>query len=233
MNCKESQDAFTDYLGDELSEARAGEFKQHIKDCSHCRQELVALNKTRGLLQDGWPEEPIPQHLVYEFTKSPSRSVWQRWWPPEPQRFVLASFSVTACFILCIGSLTLFRTQVHFGQGGLQVSFGQSVHQLPQPPMVTPVRSEVSRESLQPLVDLALQQMEQKQDKRLETVLLQLRTEIQDRRDADMRRIANELRQLESAQNVVYRQTVSSNSYLETLARDLYVKANTPAEMVH
>jgi hypothetical protein len=233
MNCKESQSLFADYLGSELPEGQSGEFKQHIKNCPQCSNELASLTKTCSLLQVGWPEEPIPQHLVYELPRSSSRSGWLRWWQPGAPRFVMASLTLTGCLILCAGSLSLFRTQIRIGQGGFQVSFGQSVQPSLQPSAVTPVRLGSDTRDLQPLVDRALQQIEQKQDQRLEAALLRLKAGFQERRDADMRRIANELRQLESTQNVVYRQAVSSNTYLETLARDFVLKANLPAQLVH
>ena len=232
MNCKETQEFFAEYLGDELPVGRSSEFKQHIKDCADCRQELASLTRTRSLLREGWPEEPIPQQLVFDLPRSTSQSIWQRWWQPGALRFVMASLTLTVCLILCAGSLSLFRTQVHLGEGGFQVSFGQSIQPSLQSPAV-PVRMESNPKEVQTLVDRALQEIEQKQNQRLDVVFLRLKADLQEKRDADMRRIANELRQLESTQNVVYRQAVSSNSYLETLARDFYLKANSPGQLVH
>ena len=85
----------------------------------------------------------------------------------------------------------------------------------------------INHEAFQVLIDEALQRFEQNQNARLQQALLETKAEWEAKRNADLVRVAKEFKYLESTQNVVWKETVRNNSYLETLARDLYVKTSS------
>jgi hypothetical protein len=87
----------------------------------------------------------------------------------------------------------------------------------------------LDRREVENLIDRSIQGLEEKQRVRLEEVLLG----IEARRNADLRRIAGELNQLESTQSVVYREAMNNQATVESLARDLYAKVNAPASLSH
>jgi hypothetical protein len=91
----------------------------------------------------------------------------------------------------------------------------------------------LSRREAQDLVSQAVAQLDEKQGARIQEVAEQIRAEMEAKRTADLRRISNELRVLESTQNIVYRQALSNQSYLETLARDFVLKVNSPGGSTH
>src|SRR2546426_1956600 len=127
MNCEKSRELFADYLGEELSQSETRKLKDHLGACQTCRQELSLLSSTKTALKVGWPDESIPQSLTFEFVKpSPQRS-WSQLGRFSLPKVVWVSLSVSACFILCLLSLALLRTQIQIENGKFKLSFGQPV----------------------------------------------------------------------------------------------------------
>ncbi len=232
MNCDESRALFADLLGEEISTSNAGGLKDHLQSCADCRRELAGLSRTRNLIEQGWPEESIPQNLVFEFTQPSVPGFWGLWERSGLARLGLATLTVTAGLILCFVSLALLQTHLTVGRNGVAVSFGRTVG-LPsaqvdggaQAPSSLPAL--FTRQEIQNLINQAVLELEKNQEARLEQASVQMDA----RRTADLRRIANELRVLESTQNIVYRETLSNQSYVETLARDMVLKMNAPSRV--
>lgn len=238
MNCERCRELMVDFLGDEIDVSDAKELRQHLRECRKCQEELASLGRTRTLVQTAWPEEPIPQNLVFEFSRRTSRGFWHLWRRYGLTRFALASVTVVACLVFCFLSLALLRTQLHFGQGSYTISFGWPTGPSSRESTVSPMKPGavadwLSRREAQDLVSQAVAQLDEKQGARIQEVAEQIRAEMEAKRTADLRRISNELRVLESTQNIVYRQALSNQSYLETLARDFVLKVNSPGGSTH
>jgi hypothetical protein len=234
MDCDKSHELLIGFIGGEITGPEAKEMKEHLQECSGCREELASLSRTRMLLRQAWPDEPIPQNLIFDFPGIPGRKFWGLWSRFGLARFSLATITVTSCLILCFSSLALLQTRLKVGEGGFAVSFGPS-SKLPSGPAdraassTTPLPVALDRREVENLIDRSVQGLEEKQRVHLEEILLQ----IESRRNADLRRIANELRVLESTQSVVYREAMNNQSTVESLARDFYFKVNAPASLSH
>lgn len=230
MNCEKSRELFADYLGEELSQSDTRELKDHLRGCQVCREELSLLSSTKTALKVGWPDESIPQSLTFEFVKPSPQGFWSRLRRFAIPKVVWVSLSVSACFILCLLSLALLRTQIQIENGKFKLSFGQPV-QLISATGATQLNSRtpanVNPEAIQVLIDQALQRFEQNQKTGLEQALREAKAEWEAKRNADLVRVAKEFKYLESTQNVVWKETVRNNSYLETLARAFYVKTSS------
>ena len=234
MNCKTSRELFPDFIGEELSTTDTKELKDHLKVCQGCRQELSLLTRTKTALQVGWPDEPIPRSLIFEYTKPSPSSFWSQLWKLKLPKAALGSLAVTACFIVSLMSLSLARTQIQVGNGVFKLSFGSSSQTAPtaqkivqsSSPGAIPAQYAGSRESLQALIDQALQRWQQTQDSKLQQGLLDTKSELETKRNLDLRSIAKELQYLQSVQQVVWKEAMRNNSNIETLA-DYYVKSSS------
>ncbi|MGH9428363.1 MAG: anti-sigma factor family protein, partial [Terriglobia bacterium] len=154
MNCERSREVFADYLGEELARVEAQELQLHLKTCQGCRQELALLGSTKATLRSTLPEVAIPQHLSFNFSK-PQPQGWIQWlW--QPRYATLAA--VTACFVICVASLALFRTQLKIGSEGFQISFGSSTVTTATPaPVAPPVTvAGLGQEEVQRLIEARL-----------------------------------------------------------------------------
>ena len=237
MNCERSREMLVDLIGDEITGTAAKELKQHLQDCPNCREELISLTRTRSLLRQAWPDEAVPQELMFEIPKLQTRRFWGLWDRSGLVRFALASLTITACLALCFLFMALLRTQFRYEQNHFSISFGRAG----EPSLQTaswpgkdhlPVEW-VSRREVQDLISRAVEQAEANQRAQIQGVTREIGVRMEAKRTADLRRIANELRVLEGSQNNVYRAALSNQSYLETLARDFMLKENSPASSVH
>jgi hypothetical protein len=129
-------------------------------------------------------------------------------------------------------TLASVRTQIQYENGGLKISFGQKG----QPALagkVSPAnggRAQTDGGS-PPVQDFnqALRRVEENQTAKLQKALFDVKSESEAKRRADLRRIAQAFKYLENTQNVVMKEALRNNSIFESLARDLYVKTNSPA----
>ncbi len=107
-------------------EAKRSELQLHLKTCQGCRQELALLGSTKTTLMRALPEVSIPQHLSFNFSK-PRPQGWFQWL--RQSRYATLA-AVTAGFVVCVASLSMFRTQLKIGPEGFQISFGSSTDRL-------------------------------------------------------------------------------------------------------
>jgi hypothetical protein len=219
MNCEKSRELFIDYLGEELSRPDTKQLKDHLEHCQGCRQELSLLTRTKTTLRMAWPDEPIPQNQIFDFAESRPGGFWGRWGEMRVPKAFTVSLTATVCLILCLVTLALVRTQIQIANGSVKITFGQ--------PDQSVSAGKVSHASVQDL-DQALRSIEENQAAKLQQALLEVKSESEAKRSADLRRIARAFKYLESAQNVVMKEALRNNSIFETLARDLYVRTNSP-----
>jgi hypothetical protein len=72
-----------------------------------------------------------------------------------------------------------------------------------------------------------LAQSEQRQNSKFEKLLLEAKTEINTNRTEDMQKVSQGLKYLEMTQGEVWKAAARNASYLESLAREVYVKASS------
>ena len=221
MNCEKSRELFADYLGEELAKTEGLQLQEHLRSCVSCRQELALLSGTKSTLQVAWPEESIPQHLSFEFAGGAEPGFWSRLLTLRWPRVVSASVAVTACFLVCLLSLALLRAQIRVDKGGFSLSFNRSAQPAvgSSAALVTAGVLQLDPEAVKVLLDQSLKQFERQQDTKLQQMLQDAKLEWEAKRAADYARVGKELRYLESAQNVVWKETLMNNSNLEMLAR--------------
>ncbi len=218
MNCEKSRELFVDYLGEEISKTEARGLQEHLKACPSCQQELGLLVRTRSALRVAWPDEAIPQNLNFEFASPTGQSFWSRLLPLRLPGVAWASISITACFVICATVLALLQARIRIENGSFNLSFGR----VTGPVTVNDAQSNV--EAVKTLLNQSLKEFDANQSARLRQALQETRSEWESKRSADLARVAKELKYLESAQNVVWKETLTNNLNVETLAR-AYVQA--------
>jgi Putative zinc-finger len=225
MNCERSRELFADYLGEELVRGEAQELQLHLKTCQGCRQELSLLASTKATLKQALPEVAMPQHLSFNFSKPRPQGWFQ--WLRQPRYATLAAF--TACFVICLASLALFRTQLEMRNGDFRISFGD------QPGPTTTVSKErdpsfpasATREEVQAAIQQAVQRFQEDQESRMQQELRKLKFEVEANRHNDMKQVARGFKFLEETQSLVWKEAAKNSSYLDTIARDLFVKTSS------
>ena len=225
MNCERSRELFADYLGEELARGEAQQLQLHLKTCQGCRQELSLLASTKATLKQALPEVAMPRHLSFNFSK-PQPQGWVQWLR-QPRYATLAAF--TACFVICLASLALFRAQLEMRNGDFRISFGEprgATTSLPERRSPSlPVST--TREEVQAAIQQAVQRLQDEQDSRLQQELRKLKFEVEANRHNDMKQVVRGFKFLEETQSLVWKEAAKNSSYLDTIARDLFVKTSS------
>jgi anti-sigma factor RsiW len=226
MNCEETRDLLMDFIGDEISKADAQHLKKHLATCPGCREELARISATKACLLKGWPDETAPQPLVFNFSQPSSQQRWS-WpgfwaWPPA----IRASLSIALCFMLCIVTLAVTRTRIQFDHGNFAISFGSAAVSSAAIPTASLnlTGAASNQEQLRTLVSQVVSEQAQRQNAQWQQLILQARTEWESQRQTDLQGISGKLKYLESTQNLIWKETAKNNSYVESLARDVYLR---------
>jgi Putative zinc-finger len=229
MNCEKSRELFADYLGEELARGEAQELQLHLKTCQGCRQELALLGSTKTTLMRALPEVSIPQHLSFNFSK-PQPQGWFGWLGQSRYSSLAA---VTACFVICVASLALFRTQLKFGSEGFQISFGSSTPTAATPAPVAPqvTVAGLGKEEIQRLIDARLAEIDQTQTARFERTLMEARNQWQAQRQQDWQQMSAGLQYLETNQKSMVQDAARNSTYIQSLANNFYARAEKPASL--
>lgn len=225
MNCERSRELFADYLGEELERGEAQQLQLHLKTCQGCRQELALLASTKATLKQALPEVAMPRHLSFNFSK-PQPQGWFQWlW--QPRYATLAAF--TACFVICLASLALFRAQLEMRNGDFRISFGEPHRSTTPAAEERKPSSPVSatREEVQAAIQQAVQRLQDQQDSRMQQDLRRLKFEVETNRHNDMKQVVQGFKFLEETQSLVWKEAARNSSYLDTIARDLFVKTSS------
>jgi hypothetical protein len=229
MNCEKSRELFADYLGEELARGDAQELQLHLKTCQGCRQELALLGSTKTTLIRALPEVSIPQHVAFNFSK-PRPQGWFEWLRQSRYATVAA---VTAGFVVCVASLSMFRTQVKIGQDGFEISFGSSAAQIAVPATIAPqvAVAGLGKEEVQRLVDAKLAEIDQAQTARFDRALMEVRNQWQVQRQQDWQQMSAGLRYLEANQKTMVQDAARNSTYIQSLANNFYARAEKPLSL--
>jgi hypothetical protein len=220
MNCNQVRDLLVDYLGGEIGRQDGRNFKHHLLSCPACRKELAALRSTQNTLVQGWPEELIPQPLSFKL-EAPTPSTRKPFWglgtlPP----FLRWPLTVTASFILCISTLALTRSSFQYSQGQFSVSFGQ-----PAGFRSGALAGPLSQEQIKMAVAQEIGEHPKGQEAQLKVLLAQFEERWASQQQSGYQQVANRLKYLEATQNLVWKETAQNKSYVESLARDFYLRS--------
>jgi putative zinc finger protein len=227
MNCERSRELFADYLGEELARDAAQELQLHLKTCQGCRQELALLGSTKATLKRALPEVTIPRHVSFNFSKPQP----QGWFGRLRQSRYASLAAVTACFVICVASLALFRTQLKFSSEGVQISFGFSSPASTPAPLAPQVMvAGLGKEEVQRLIEARLTEIELTQTVRFERTLMEAKKQWQAQRKEDWQQVSAGLRYLEANQKSMVQDTARNSTYIQSLA-NIYARAERPAPL--
>ncbi len=223
MICETARSFLIDYLGGEIGRDEKRQLRQHLLDCPDCRRELSALRLTRNAVKQGWPEEPIPQPISFRLESQGVSSFRGFGWMGVLPTFLRWPLIVTVSFCICLLALALTKTSFQFSQGQVALSFGGRTVISPGQ-KVSQGQSVLSLEQVRLTVEQALNQNQKRQETRWQQLLDQAGKDWNSRRQVDYETVAGRLKYLESTQNVVWKETIQNKSYVESLARDLYLR---------
>lgn len=229
MNCERSRELFADYLGEELAKGEAQELQMHLKSCLGCRQELSLLASAKATLKQALPEIAMPRHVSFNFSKTQP----QGWFGWLRQSRYASLAAVTACFVVCVASLALSRTQLKFGSEGVQITFGGSTPAAVTPPPVAPqvTVAGLGKEEVQRLIEAKLTEIEQTQTVRFERTLTEAKNQWQAQRQQDWQQMSAGLRYLEANQKSMVQDAARNSTYIQSLANNFYARAEKPVSL--
>jgi len=229
MNCEKFRELFADYLGEELESSGAQELQMHLKSCQGCRQELALLGSTKTTVKRALPEVSIPQRLSFNFSKPQAQSWFQ--WLLQPRYATLAA--ATTCFVICVASLALFRTQLKLGSDGFQISFGSSAAKAETPAPIAPQVpvAGLGKEEVQRLIEAKLTELERTQAVRFERTLLDTKNQWEMQRRQDWQQMSAGLRYLEANQKSMVQDAARNSTFIQSLANNFHARAEKPASL--
>jgi hypothetical protein len=181
------------------------------------------LASAKATLKQALPDVAMPQHLSFNFSK-PQPQGWFHWLR-QPRYATLATG--TACFVICLASLALFRTQLEMRNGGFRISFGDRPGATTTAPKEQNLPAGATREEVQAAIQQAVQRFQEGQESRMQQELQKLKFEVEANRHNDMKQVVRGFKVLEETQSLVWKEAAKNSSYLDTIARDLFVKTSS------
>jgi predicted anti-sigma-YlaC factor YlaD len=120
-----------EFIFEELPAAEMARARQHLADCSNCRDQVERFQQTLAILRSAPAEEP-PRSIVFEFEK-PARRLW-KWFP--------AAAAIAALVVMTIALAG--RVHVEWRDSQVTVAFGQSISG-PEPDPAAELALELER----------------------------------------------------------------------------------------
>ncbi|MCK5712309.1 MAG: zf-HC2 domain-containing protein [Hyphomicrobiaceae bacterium] len=104
MTCNNYKDLMMGYLDDELSDEQRIKFKEHLTDCSDCRQELEEFKKLKAITDDVTLMEPEDK-------------IWEQYWGNLYNRLERGIgwilFGISAILLLIYGGFKMIEEIVN------------------------------------------------------------------------------------------------------------------------
>ena len=177
--CQRKEDLVT-YLYGEATSAQEDSFKQHLKECRNCEQELKEFGFARQTLQTWEVIPPLPMVLELGATQPRSlRAIFQELAAILPAWFKYGTglVGVGAALLLC---LAIFNTQIHYNKEGF--SFQTALYNGKTTIKEIPVtNSNYSEEATKTLVAKMLADKQAQFSQELEAKRAQIEQDIQQR----------------------------------------------------
>lgn len=197
MACPEWKPRLMDWILEELPPAEAQEVERHVESCGDCGRSLAELRQAIHLLKESLPEREMPARLV--FLEEKSRS--------HPVPFLVS----------------LWRTAALAGLAAvifLGIVLGGYSRWGNRPAAPVPVSSAgLTRPEVEALVKQGVAEGLEQQKQMLQEVSLQSAARFEKAQARNLRLVASKLDFLESAQNVVWKQTQEQGAMMEVIAR--------------
>jgi hypothetical protein len=229
----DNHDALLDYVYDEGHPAERLKIARHLQNCATCSVAVLELQEVRGLLSDWTP--PFSQlgfKIVQESNPEPHRA----WWRPSGGVPVWAQ--AAAAVLIFAAGLGVSQLNVSYSDGVWTVSTPWSVPpqdgplvskgpvmmlptdvvlraSAPDPRLAEsrPDRSQPADE-LERRVRALIAESEARQERRLGSTVVQMARELDSQRIADMRRVEQNIGQLESQTGAEIQQQRQLMDYL-------------------
>jgi hypothetical protein len=204
-NC-DMREALVSYLYNEAPPEENHRVEEHLVACSACKQEVVAFERVRGMLQQ-WQLEDMP--IVRVVTE-----------PPLPRRTALAALKellvITPVWAKALGVaamamlvLAVIGTDISIGREGFSfhadILRRQSVTQTATVPenqstddFIKTTDIERVRADVRALVSQMIAESERQQKEDIKAQLVSLQSQLQNMRSADLARIATRVQEHQS-----------------------------------
>jgi hypothetical protein len=209
MHITDNEDALLDYLYDEGEPAERIRIASHLQECAACSVAVLELQSVRGLLKEWTPPAATLGYAVVQ-TPVPASQ-------PTPPRMAARTFprwaQAAAAVALFVGGMAASQLQIEFGNGALTVrsraiapeaadaAVMHSGTDILLAPRFTADRSAsfrpVSTDEIVQQVKALINQSETRQQRELALRLSDVVHDFDTQRQADMRRVDQNLGQLE------------------------------------
>jgi hypothetical protein len=211
-NC-DMREALVSYLYNEATPDESRRVEDHLSACPACKQEVVAFERVRGMLQQ-WQLEDMP--IVRVATA-----------PHAPRRYALALlkelFDVTPIWAKALGAvamlalvLAVMGTNISIGRDGFlfraDIMRSQPVAQTAHVPgsqntddFIRAADIEKVRADVKALVSQMIAESERQQKEDLKAQLISLEFQLQSLRSADLARIATRVQEHQSRLKTIER----------------------------
>lgn len=207
------REALVSYLYNEATPDETRDLENHLAACPACKQEVMAFERVRGMLQQ-WQLEDMPiMRMVTE--------------PPSPRRSALALlkelFVVTPAWTKALGAaamallvLAVMGTNISIGRGGFSFRADIMRRQPADQAAYSPVSRgadeviraadiERVRADVKTLVSQMVAESERRQKEEMKAQLISLESQLQNMRSADLARIATRVQEHQSRLKTIER----------------------------
>ncbi|HEX8091935.1 MAG TPA: zf-HC2 domain-containing protein [Blastocatellia bacterium] len=211
-NC-DMREALVSYLYNEATLDESRDVENHLVTCPACKQEVMAFERVRGMLQQ-WRLEDMPiMRMVTE--------------PLSPRRAALAVlkelFVVTPAWAKALGGaamallvLAVMGTNISIGSGGFSfradILRRQPAAQAEYSPVsqgedeiISAANIERVRADVKTLVSQMVAESERRQKEDMKAQLISLESQLQNMRSADLARIATRVQEHQSRLKIIER----------------------------
>jgi hypothetical protein len=119
MECHDIKEDILAYMEGDLDTARNQAIREHLHHCLFCRQELLAYEKSWGLL-GSWPDvDPEPGYVSRFWTRLAEEKPWylkaREWFKGAAADKQWIPVGITVCIVLVVGILTYRSTVITNG----------------------------------------------------------------------------------------------------------------------
>ncbi|KAA3660165.1 MAG: hypothetical protein DWQ10_07290 [Calditrichaeota bacterium] len=203
MKCNDTKLLLMDYLYEELDDASKRDLEQHLKTCADCAAESKSLQETHKLFAT-LPEIEPEERLI--FSENPRKSWLKNLRFSLPQlSFARLGYAAGLAFLILVAVASLANMEVKYDQQG----FALRMSLFPQKTQaITPEMQEVFvaklREENQAVLASYLEQERLLNEKKLETMMVSYKQQLDRQRQYDMQLIGRGLDAVRESQNSQY-----------------------------
>lgn len=187
-------EALVSYLYNEAAPEERGRVEAHLTECSGCKQELVAFEQVRGMLQQ-WQIDEMPVVRVVSEPRKSALAVLRELLGLTPVWAKALGTMAAAMLVLAV-----MGTEVSIGRGGVsaRVDLLQRGSNVAPPVVVSTVDESMSAgniEQLRALVSSMVVDKDRRQREELNAQLVGLETQVLKMRSSDLMKLAQRIQE--------------------------------------